>query len=70
VGSAIAATEKITRKITKLEARIKTIEENPLLEAFRSSQVDHAKRLLKMDETIKGYEAQKIGTGEKEEEKK
>jgi hypothetical protein len=70
VLAAIAATEKITRKITKFEARIKTIEENPLLEAFKSVQFEHAKRLVKMDETIKGFEAQKIGKKEAGEEKK
>ena len=71
VLAAIAATEKITRKITKLEGRINEIEKNPILEAFRSSQVDHATRLLlKLEENINTFEAQQIGTGGKEEEKK
>jgi hypothetical protein len=71
VLAAIAATEKITRKITKLEGRINEIEKNPYLEAFKLIQVEHAKTLLlKMDETIKGYEAQKIGKKEAGEEKK
>jgi cell fate (sporulation/competence/biofilm development) regulator YlbF (YheA/YmcA/DUF963 family) len=72
VVSAIAATEKITRKITKLEGRIKTIEENPLLVAFKKTEAELANALVNMDKIIKGYEEQKVSrkTEEKKEEKK
>ncbi len=57
LGGAVAW---ITRKITRLEDKIKKIEENPLLEAFRETQVVQAKRLLNLEKNIKGFEAQKV----------
>jgi hypothetical protein len=65
VVSAVGATFWITHKITKLEDKVKEIERNPLLEAFRTTTLDRAKRLVKMDELIKGFEAQKIGEEKK-----
>jgi hypothetical protein len=60
----------LTHKITKLEDRIDTIEKNPLLEAFRKTQVERAESLIKMAENIKEFETRKVSKEQESEEEK
>lgn len=66
----VTATHKITKRFTEFEGRIKNIEENPLLVAFKKTETELTSALVSADNIIKGYEAKKVSKKEEGEEEK
>jgi hypothetical protein len=52
----ITAIVLIERRFGRIEGRIKTLEDNPLLIAFKEYEILHAKRIIDPDENLKRWE--------------